>query len=125
MSKRQNCLTFSYRINFIVDFALFHSNKQLVAFIWILHCVVYGQLPLNNFDPYHHPYYIPYTSTFINQPATQINDKTEARGTGELGNQQNLRNFFGNSFNSAISLKIKQLEETTASLARQLKGMKK
>jgi hypothetical protein len=46
----------------------------------------------------------------------------EARGTGELGNQQNLRNFFGNS---AISLKIKQLEETTASLARQLKGMKK
>jgi hypothetical protein len=94
----------------------------LVAFIWILHCVVYGQLPLNNFDPYLHPYYIPYTSTFINQPATQINDKTEARGTGELGNQQNLRNFFGNS---AISLKIKQLEETTASLARQLKGMKK
>jgi hypothetical protein len=96
----------------------------LVAFIWILHCaVVYGQLPLNNFDPYHHPYYIPYTSTFINQPAiTQINDKMEARGTGELGNQQNLRNFFGNS---AISMKIKQLEETTASLERQLKGMKK
>jgi hypothetical protein len=40
----------------------------------------------------------------------------EARGTGELGNQQNLRIFFGNS---AISMKIKQLEETTASLERQ------
>jgi hypothetical protein len=39
-----------------------------------------------------------------------------------LGNQPNIRNFFGNA---VISLRIKQLEATTASLTRQLKGIKK
>jgi hypothetical protein len=93
----------------------------LIAVIWVWHCVVNGQLPVNNFDPYH-PHYIPYyTSAFVNQP-DQNNYEGTAAHLGEsnsLPNAPNTKNFF---FQGPILLKIRQLEATTASLLQQLKG---
>ncbi|XP_046448037.1 uncharacterized protein LOC124196842 isoform X8 [Daphnia pulex] len=86
------------------------TKLSLVVFVWIWHCAVYGQLPLNNVD------YNPYTSTFLSQPTKQIR---AARATGRLGNPQNIRDALSLS---AISLQLnKQIEATTASLASQLK----
>jgi hypothetical protein len=90
--------------------------------VWLF--VVYGQISVNNFDPYH-AYYIPYTSTFTNQPIKHVNDETAAQQSGEtveFKNNPNIRDLF---YRGAIFLRIKQLESTTASLARQLKGKKK
>jgi hypothetical protein len=89
--------------------------------VWLF--VVYGQIPFNNFDPYH-AYYIPYTSTFTNQPIKHVNDGTAAQsgGTTEFKNHPNIRDLF---YQGGIFLRIRQLEETTASLASQLKGKKK
>jgi hypothetical protein len=86
--------------------------------VWLF--VVYGQIPFNNFDPYH-AYYIPHTSTFTNQPIKHVNDGTAAQsgGTTEFKNHPNIRDLF---YQGVIFFKIKQLEATTASLARQLKG---
>ncbi|EFX82175.1 hypothetical protein DAPPUDRAFT_316776 [Daphnia pulex] len=88
--------------------------------VWLF--VVYGQIPVNNFDPYH-AYYNPYTSTFTNQPIRHVNDGTAAQQSGETGefkNNPSIRDLF---YQGAIFLRIKQLEATTASLARQLKGI--
>ncbi|XP_046640766.1 uncharacterized protein LOC124326145 isoform X3 [Daphnia pulicaria] len=86
------------------------TKLSLVVFVWIWHCAVYGQLPLNNVD------YNPYTSTFLSQPTKQIR---AARATGRLGSPQNIRDALSLS---AISLQLnKQIEATTASLASQLK----
>jgi hypothetical protein len=89
--------------------------------VWLF--VVYGQIPFNNFDPYH-AYYIPYTSTFTNQPIKHVNDGTAAQSgeTGEFKINPSIRNLFNQG---SIFLRIRQLEETTASLASQLKGKKK
>jgi hypothetical protein len=86
--------------------------------VWLF--AVYGQIPFNNFDPYH-AYYIPHTSTFTNQPIRHVNDGTAVQSgeTGEFKNHPSIRDLF---YQGAIFFKIKQLEATTASLARQLKG---
>jgi hypothetical protein len=89
--------------------------------VWLF--AVYGQIPFNNFDPYH-AYYIPHTSTFTNQPIQHVNDGTAAQSgeTGEFENNPSISDLY---YRGGIFLRIRQLEETTASLASQLKGNKK
>jgi hypothetical protein len=89
--------------------------------VWLF--AVYGQIPFNNFDPYH-AYYNPYNSTFTNQPIRHVNDGTAAQSgeTGEFKNHPNIRDLF---YQGAIFLRLKKIEATTASLASQLKGKKK
>jgi hypothetical protein len=89
--------------------------------VWLF--VVYGQIPVNNFDPYH-AYYNPYTSTFPNQPIKHVNGGTAAQSgeTIEFKINPSIRDLF---YQGGIYLRIKQLEATTASLASQLKGNKK
>lgn len=84
-------------------------------------CVVYGQLPVGNFDHYD-PYYFPYTSTFVNQANMQRDTGAagQLRGAGDSGNASNKKNLA----QGTVQSRLKQLEANTASLTTQLKGIR-
>jgi hypothetical protein len=99
----ENCLNCFY------SSFLFVKPFQLIAIIWVWHCVAYGQLSVN-----YNPYYIPYISTFVTQSHNQQNND----GTVDQLLERN------SPFQGALFVKMKKLEAIAANLAQQLKGIK-
>ena len=103
----ENCLNCFY------SSFLFVKPFQLIAIIWVWHCVAYGQLSV------HSPYYIPYISTFVTQPHNQqkYDETALGRNAGELLKITSL-------FRGSIHITIRRLEAIITNLAKELKGIK-